>query len=49
MFNASTNQGLDDPIADEVYDLQSGDISPGANPNLVNILIEGGDGELLQQ
>lgn len=48
VFNASTNQGLDDPIADEVYDLQSGDISPGANPNLVNILIEDGDGELLE-
>ena len=46
MFHASTNQGLADPIADDVYDPHSGVISPGDNPKQVNNLINEGDGEL---
>lgn len=35
---------LESPLATEVYDIQPGDVSSGANINLVNILINEGDG-----
>lgn len=48
VFNASDN--LDDALETVVYDIDLGnDISPGATPNLVNILIDDGDGVLLEE
>lgn len=35
---------LSSPLASEVYDLQSGDVPTGGEVNLVNILLEDGDG-----
>jgi hypothetical protein len=48
VFDAVNDQTLSNPIATEVYDLSPGDVSSGSNINLVNILIDGGDGVLLE-
>ena len=44
VFDAINDQDFADPIITEVYDLLPGDISAGAVPTFVNILIDGGDG-----
>jgi len=44
VFDVVNDQSLSDPIITEVYDLMPGDVSTGAVPTFVNILIDGGDG-----
>ncbi|MCF8276366.1 MAG: T9SS type A sorting domain-containing protein [Flavobacteriales bacterium] len=44
VFDAVNDQSFSNPLVTEVYDLQNGDISSGANINLVNILLNDGDG-----
>jgi len=44
VFDADNDQTLSNPIATEVYDLVAGDVPTGANTNLVNILVNDGDG-----
>ncbi|MBP9151298.1 MAG: T9SS type A sorting domain-containing protein [Flavobacteriales bacterium] len=48
VFDADNDQTFSNPIATEVYDLVAGDVSSGSGINLVNILIDGGDGVLLE-
>ena len=44
VFDAVNDQSLSNALITEVYDLVPGDVSPGAVPTYVNILVNDGDG-----
>lgn len=48
VYDVVADQTLSNPIVTEVYDLVSGDVPTGGAINLVNILIDGGSGILLE-
>lgn len=48
VFDPVNDQTLSSPLITEVYDLVPGDISPGAVPSYVNIVLNDGDGIDLQ-